>query len=647
MADLKISQLSDGGNAQAADEFVVARSGANYRIDGASVAAAATSVGTLSSLTISGDLTVDTNTLKVDSAGNRVLMGLSAAIQGDPLEIQTLAGGGTVSLFGRVSDNGSTLAFRANGATTQKAAIIGSDTGLQLVTGTTVRATFDASGNLAVDTNTLYVDATNNRVGIGTASPGTTLHATAAGGTFSSPLGNVIARFNATTNTAGQGAGIALTALATKETAWVIAAEHTSGNNGDLTFYGYNGGATYEERMRLTASGNLGIGVTPSAWGSIFKAMQLGSGIGTAFIGGRTDASNSAFFGVNLFYNGTNWVRVGASYATRYYQADGTHVWDTSASSTAGSTISFTQAMTLDASGNLSAGTTGIASTGQSNGITSGSVVAVTDELFNHTTNRGILQYKSNITSLRSYGATSGTGIITFRTGGGGDATDTERARITSGGYFKASNDGTYRGATDAYHEMYQTSNDAGLVLQCSNASYSSDAFAVIVNRNTTNNSFYAINYYNQGAAAYKFRVADSGDVTNTNGTYGTISDAKLKHNIEDAPSQWNDLKAIRFRKYQMIDDPSQRTMLGVVAQELELVSPGLVEEHADTEQVEVPVLDEDGNETGEVTTEMRPTGTVTKSVKTSVLLMKAAVALQEAMARIEALEARLEALEA
>ena len=54
MADQKISQLTDGGASQATDEYVIARSGANYRIDGASVAAAATSVGTLSSLTVAG-----------------------------------------------------------------------------------------------------------------------------------------------------------------------------------------------------------------------------------------------------------------------------------------------------------------------------------------------------------------------------------------------------------------------------------------------------------------------------------------------------------------------------------------------------------------------------------------------------------------
>ena len=101
-----------------------------------------------------------------------------------------------------------------------------------------------------------------------------------------------------------------------------------------------------------------------------------------------------------------------------------------------------------------------------------------------------------------------------------------------------------------------------------------------------------------------------------------------MKTDIVDAGSQWDDLKAVRFRKFKMKNDPSGITQLGVVAQELEQTSPGLVDEHADK--------DAEGNDLG----------TTTKSVKSSILLMKAAKALQEAMARIETLEAKVTALE-
>jgi hypothetical protein len=66
---------------------------------------------------------------------------------------------------------------------------------------------------------------------------------------------------------------------------------------------------------------------------------------------------------VNLSSNylqdtGGNEVRIQAGFATKYQQASGQHIWSTAATSTAGSGITFTQAMTLDASGNLLVGKT-------------------------------------------------------------------------------------------------------------------------------------------------------------------------------------------------------------------------------------------------------------------------------------------------
>ena len=117
-----------------------------------------------------------------------------------------------------------------------------------------------------------------------------------------------------------------------------------------------------------------------------------------------------------------------------------------------------------------------------------------------------------------------------------------------------------------------------------------------------------------------------NGDVRNTNNSYGAISDIKLKENIVDANSQWDDIKSLQVRKYNFKPEANQQThtQIGLVAQEVELVSPGLVSESPDR--------DEDGNDLG----------TVTKSVNYSVLYMKAVKALQEAMERIETLEQRL-----
>ena len=112
---------------------------------------------------------------------------------------------------------------------------------------------------------------------------------------------------------------------------------------------GVSGGS---ERMRLDSSGNLGLGVTPSAWAGNFRATQIGQG---AYIAGRTDAV-ALYMGSNGFWNGSNDRYIADGFATDYYQAIGGHVWRTAPSGTAGDAITFTQAMTLDASGNLGVG---------------------------------------------------------------------------------------------------------------------------------------------------------------------------------------------------------------------------------------------------------------------------------------------------
>ena len=118
--------------------------------------------------------------------------------------------------------------------------------------------------------------------------------------------------------------------------------------------------------------------------------------------------------------------------------------------------------------------------------------------------------------------------------------------------------------------------------------------------------------------------IRADGDLENANNSYGAYSDEKLKENIVGAGSQWSDIKSLTVRKFNFKEDTgfSTHTQIGLIAQEVELVSPGLV--------TESPDRDAEGNDLG----------TVTKSVNYSVLYMKAVKALQEAMERIEILEA-------
>ena len=102
------------------------------------------------------------------------------------------------------------------------------------------------------------------------------------------------------------------------------------------------------------SSGNLGLGVTPSAWKSTSKALQVNTT--GAFI---SDTSYGTYISDNLYLNsGAQWIRLTTNYATLYGQGSGTHVWYTAPSGTAGTAITFTQAMALDNSGYLLVGTT-------------------------------------------------------------------------------------------------------------------------------------------------------------------------------------------------------------------------------------------------------------------------------------------------
>jgi hypothetical protein len=129
-----------------------------------------------------------------------------------------------------------------------------------------------------------------------------------------------------------------------------------------------------------------------------------------------------------------------------------------------------------------------------------------------------------------------------------------------------------------------------------------------------------------------KATIYSSGAFGSRPNSYGGISDVKLKQDIVDASSQWDDIKAIRVRKFRFKDEPNAALQIGVVAQEIEQTSAGLVYETPDYE------TDEDGKRV--------ETGEVTKAVKYSILYMKAIKALQEAMERIETLEAKVTALE-
>ena len=128
----------------------------------------------------------------------------------------------------------------------------------------------------------------------------------------------------------------------------ITATNSTFTADGYLAFEGYT-----KEYGRFDSSGNLGLGVTPSAWNSAFRALEIKNTAGFLCDGDTAFVTNNAYFNTS-----SSWIYKTTDFASRYQQQFGKHTWFNAPSGTAGNAISFTQAMTLDASGRLLVGTT-------------------------------------------------------------------------------------------------------------------------------------------------------------------------------------------------------------------------------------------------------------------------------------------------
>jgi hypothetical protein len=318
-----------------------------------------------SAVSIPNGLNFDSNTFVIDATNNRV--GVGTASPSERLEVSGNLAFSTDATIRRTTSDGadnSYVAVTGGGAlsTARGSQVVSfgnehaTDAGkLNLWSGNVANSevvlnAYSSSSIIKMLTNNaerMRITSTGN-VGIGTSSPSAKLDVVYATGNASTIL---TASANGTRSTA------------------IYSSNSSGGTNCQLYVgaYGFDGiGAIYTftnhpltfatnnaaPQLTLNTSGNLGLGVTPSAWRSAEKVLQLPDGV---------------------FYTGSNYVAMGQNYyiptgggslyiesdeASDYYQLNGTHVWRTAASGTAGNTITWTQAMTLDASGRLGIGTT-------------------------------------------------------------------------------------------------------------------------------------------------------------------------------------------------------------------------------------------------------------------------------------------------
>jgi hypothetical protein len=84
-----------------------------------------------------------------------------------------------------------------------------------------------------------------------------------------------------------------------------------------------------------------------------------------------------------------------------------------------------------------------------------------------------------------------------------------------------------------------------------------------------------------RGATA-RMRVLADGDVENTNNSYSGISDERLKQDIVPAGPQLEEIRQLQVKKYRFKDEPDGPLQIGLIAQEVLGVKPGLVREDQD-----------------------------------------------------------------
>ena len=310
--------------------------------------------------------------------------------------------------------------------------------------------------------------------------------------------------------------------------------------------FGINGqtnllfGVSGFEKARIDASGNLGLGVTPSAWG-VDACLEIEGGKAISF------ASNTGYFNTNAYFN-SGWKYITSSTAAQYQQDAGSHKWYAAASGTAGNAITFTEIMRAAGDGFLF-----------TNGAASHCTFDVNLGISAASWNYGYIRLgQNNLFCLTWGGAAAGYGdTVTLKNPTNNPmvfgTNNTERARFTAAGSLLIN-----RTAIDV--------NTASFIQVTSTAN--SYSFLSAASGGTTG---YVGLFLNSSGTTVGSITTDASSTT-----YSTSSDVRLKKNIVNAHDSGADVDALQVRSFDWKTDDSH-VKYGFIAQELVTVAPKAV----------------------------------------------------------------------
>ena len=417
----------------------------------------------------------------------------------------------------------------------------------------------------------ITIDSSEN-VGIGATSPSTKLEVS-NGAITAGSSGTVLVGRNSS-SFPDPGAGY-----------FSLETNNTDGSNGGITIKTLASN-TLTERLRIDASGNVGIGVSSPS-----QKLQIAGDVRVQDVG--ADSSLQIFAPSDSYSPYIHWAVSGVRNSGILGFPTGSN--DLVYRSGASSFSDGTERMRIDGSGNVGIGT---------------SSPSTALHIYNTSARPVTIGNASATWSL----GTSSTNFAIRENSSGSDY-----VTIDSSGNLLV-------GTTTAVGKVHfsQSALDAD-VLQLTNSN-STRSYGQRITFSTDHNNTTSQFLKFKGSTTDRLIIYSNGNIQNTNNSYGALSDEKLKENIVDATNKLEDLKQVRIRNYNLIGEDKKQ--IGVIAQELETIFPNMVEESPD--------LDDDNNDLG----------TTTKSVKYSVFVPILIKAIQKQQTIIDDLKTRIEALE-